>query len=335
MNILITCAGRRHYLVEFFKDFVGSTGSIIGTDMSPYAPALAACDKSILCHSVSHPDYINQLIEICLTEKINYIFSVNDLELALLAENKEIIKQKSGAIAVVSNRDAIEIAADKYKTHEFFEQCGIPSPKTYISLGEAKEALKKDTIHFPLIIKPRWGSASISIIKVSAASELDSAYQTCIEAVKNSILNHFSPDNSVIIQEFIEGQEYGIDILNSLNSEYIGYCSKKKLAMRSGETDKSTPIKDERFDDPVKKIAQTLKHIGNLDCDVLERDGKLYFLELNPRFGGGYPFTHYAGANHISLLLTADSVTNKSKAYKYNTDYTYTKCDTIVKFPNQ
>ncbi|WP_420177129.1 ATP-grasp domain-containing protein [Kerstersia gyiorum] len=335
MNILITCAGRRHYLVEFFKEFVGSKGTIIGTDISPYAPALAACDKPIICHAVNHPDYIKQLISICQTEQVDYIFSVNDLELAILAANKKKIHQESGAIAVVSDSSAIKIAADKYQTYKFFEQCGILSPKTYISPKETKEALTKGIIHFPLMVKPRWGSASISLIKVDTAAELDTAYKTCTDAIRHSILSNFSNHETVIIQEYIEGQEYGIDILNSLDSEYIGYCSKRKLAMRSGETDKSTPTHDARFDEPVKKIAQTIKHIGNLDCDVLEKEGKLYFLELNPRFGGGYPFTHYAGANHIRLLLTAGSAADKAKKYTYSTDHTYAKCDTIVKFKSQ
>lgn len=332
MNILITCAGRRHYLVEFFKDFVGKKGKIVGTDMSPYAPALAACDITYLCHAVTHPAYIEQLIEICIDQNIDYIFSVNDLELELLSKNKEKIKTSTGATVVVSDESAIKIASDKYLTYKFFEQYKILAPKTYISVTDAIEALSTGDISFPLMVKPRWGSASISLLKINTLDELQPAYLACNKAINNSILNSLGNIDNVIIQEFIEGQEYGLDILNSLDSEHIGFCVKRKLAMRAGETDKATPVDGKRFEDSAKKISKHLKHIGNLDCDVLEKDGALYYLELNPRFGGGYPFTHLAGANHIELLLGTDDSTTKREKYSYTTDYTLAKCDTIVKF---
>lgn len=255
-----------------------------------------------------------------------------DLELALLSKNKEKIEKSSGATVVISEEAVINIASDKYLTYKFFEQHKILAPKTYISVADTIEALSTGEISFPLMIKPRWGSASISLLKINTLEELRPAYLACSEAIKNSILNSLGDSDSVIIQEFIEGQEYGLDILNSLDSEHIGFCAKKKLAMRAGETDKATPIDGRRFEDSAKKISKHLRHIGNLDCDVLEKNGALYYLELNPRFGGGYPFTHLAGANHIELLLSTDDNTLKSEKYSYTTDYTLSKCDTIVKF---
>lgn len=334
MNVLVTCAGRRHYLVQYIKDFIGAAGTVVGTDMSPYAPALAACDKTYVSLAVTHPEYIEQLIQICKAENINFIFSVNDLELAQLSKNKDRIKSESGAIAVVSDPEAIEIGGDKYLTYGFFKKLGIPSPATFIHLADAKAALRNGEISFPLMVKPRWGSASISLLKVEHLEDLDQAFHACGEAVAKSILHALGQSDAVIIQEFIDGQEYGLDILNSLDKKYIGHCVKKKLAMRSGETDKATPLHDERFSEHALKIANHLQHIGNLDCDVLEKNGQLHFLELNPRFGGGYPFTHMAGANHIALLLSGTQSNDLSSQYQYESGYTYAKCDTLVRFKN-
>ena len=46
-----------------------------------------------------------------------------------------------------------------------------------------------------------------------------------------------------------------------------------------------------------------MKHIANLDCDVLEKDGIYYVLELNPRFGGGFPFSYEAGVNMPKAII--------------------------------
>lgn len=300
--------------------------------MSPHAPALAACDKQYICHAISHPDYISQLIEISKLENIDYIFSVNDLELEVLSTNKNIIFEKSGALVVISPEHSVRIAADKYLTYSFFKDLGITTPATFLSVEDAVAAINTKKITFPLMVKPRWGSASISLLKVLSIPELEKAFHQCKQAISESFLKQLGQHDTVIIQEFIEGQEYGLDILNSLDGEFIGYCAKKKISMRAGETDKSTPIKDSRFTISVEKISKKLQHIGNLDCDVLEKNGDLYFLELNPRFGGGYPFTHSAGANHIEQLLSPGDIEKKRASYSYRLGSTYAKCDQIIEF---
>ena len=73
--------------------------------------------------------------------------------------------------------------------------------------------------------------------------------------------------------------------------------------MRSGETDKAVTVAKDRFEGIVDKMIKSLRVRGNLDCDFLEQDDKIYLLEMNPRFGGGYPFTHEAGANHVQRLI--------------------------------
>lgn len=104
-------------------------------------------------------------------------------------------------------------------------------------------------------------------------------------------------DNFILIQEVIKGPEYGLDIVNDLDGKYRGVSVKQKLAMRSGETDKAITVDNADIREIGATIGKALGHIGNLDCDVLERDGEYYVLELNPRFGGGYPFSQEAGVN--------------------------------------
>ena len=53
-----------------------------------------------------------------------------------------------------------------------------------------------------------------------------------------------------------------------------------------------------------KKISKKFRHIGNLDCDaIINKKGDIFFIDFNPRFGGGYPFTHVAGLNFIKLII--------------------------------
>ena len=112
-------------------------------------------------------------------------------------------------------------------------------------------------------------------------------------------------DNSIIIQEIIKGQEYGIEILNDLDGNFVTCVAKKKIAMRSGETDVAEIVDNTPFLDLAKKISQSLKHVANLDVDCfVTEDGRVYVLEMNCRFGGQYPFSHNAGVDFPKQIIS-------------------------------
>jgi carbamoyl-phosphate synthase large subunit len=102
---------------------------------------------------------------------------------------------------------------------------------------------------------------------------------------------------ALIIQQAVAGREFDIEIVNDLTGQYHSCLGKEKLASRSGECDMARTLEDPRFRVLGKRLATLLRHIGVLDVDLIEHGGKLYVIELNPRFGGCYPFSHLAGAN--------------------------------------
>ncbi|WP_172117015.1 ATP-grasp domain-containing protein [Halomonas hibernica] len=334
MNILLTCAGRRHYLATYFQKALSNSGRVVGTDMDLSAPALEACDAAYKVPGVFADSYLDTLKEVIIKEKIDMVFSLNDLEIGLLAENRELIEQETGATVYVPPVETLEVCADKWRTYQFAREIGIHTPATYLSIDDATSAINAGDVRFPLIVKPRWGSASIGLFIIDSVTDLVAGFEACQRAVAKSALVALGAESTVIIQEVIEGPEYGVDVLYGKNERFIGFAAKKKLAMRAGETDKAVTVAPETFAAIVAKIASTLPHRGNLDCDFLERDGKFYLLEFNPRFGGGYPFTHLAGANHVQMLLD-DYQGVALGDYGYEVGKGFAKCDTLVEVPAQ
>lgn len=330
MNILFTCVGRRKYLVDYFRAEQGFISKLVGVDMSNTAPALASCDSWYLVPSVYDERYIDRLLEICRNESINVLISLNDMELPILAKSR-VRFSNLGVRLVLANDTAIDICSDKYKTYLFCKENNIPVPASFIDLNEALQFIKNKSIDYPLIVKPRWGSASFGLHVVESENELKEAYSVCKESLSYSYLSQFKEsDDDVLIQEFIKGKEYGLDILNDMDGHYRGVVCKEKLSMRAGETDKAITVDASRFNAFSRIIGDTLKHVGNMDCDFLERDGQLYLLELNPRFGGGYPFSHEAGANLVKALLLSLSGRGDEIDITYDINKVFAKCDTIV-----
>ena len=333
MNILFTCAGRRNYLINYFKEALNGDGKIFATDMQLTAPAMVDADVAIQVPSIYSKDYIPSLLTIVQENNINCVISLNDLELPLLSKAKEQI-EFLGAKVIVAKPEAIKIAFDKWETVKFLEANGLNSPKTFIDLEEAKKAIETGDLKFPLVIKPRWGSASIGIDFPEDLEELDLTYKLQTIRLNRTILAEASKGDSehaLLIQEKIPGAEYGMDVLNDFEGNYQGTFVRQKLSMRSGETDKAVSIKDDKFNRVGKIIGEKLKHIGNLDCDVFEHNNKIYVLELNPRFGGGYPFSHEAGMNtaaaYVSWLQGGKGI---NLFNNYEAGKLFSKCDKIL-----
>lgn len=333
MNVLLTCVGRRHYLVDFFRQALGSEGRVVGTDMDITAPAMTACDARHIVPSVFDEGYLERIVEIAKLESIDMVFSVNDLEQGLLAEHRNDLDAETGAVFYVPSPRTERVCSDKWETFCFVKSVGVSAPATYLDPKLALDAIRRKKIAFPLMVKPRWGSASIALHRVYEEKDLELSFEACRSSTERSALAALGSEESVIVQEIIEGPEYGVDLLYGKDERFIGFTAKRKLAMRAGETDKAVTVPPDRFLASIEKMAQNLPHRGNLDCDFLERDGELFLLEMNPRFGGGYPFTHLAGANHVEMLIN-DQLGLPLPHYEYSYGKAFSKFDSLVEVEN-
>lgn len=337
MNLLFTCAGRRNYLLEYFKEALDGNGIIVAVDVQLSAPALASADKAYTVPPVYDPHYVEKLIAICKTEEIKAIISLNDLELPVLSKARSLFFS-IGVQIVISDENVIDICFDKWKSVEFALKHDIMAPATFIEIKETVLAIKNSKLTFPLVVKPRWGSASIGIEYAYNIEELNLAYKLLDMRLNRTMLSEVSKSDrnrAIIIQQRIEGTEFAVDILNNLNGKPVQVYIKEKLAMRAGETDKAILRKNSFLENLSIKVGDELKHIGNLDCDFIFDGKDYYLLELNPRFGGGYPFSHISGANFPAAIIAwLDNKDYDFSGFQKNYDQTFAKCDTVIKTLN-
>lgn len=305
MNILLTSVGRRTYLVKYFKEALGDNGKIFVANSDEKSPAFAVADGSVVTPLIYDNEYISFLLDYCKKQKIDVIISLFDIDLPVLSKAKNEFR-KAGVNVIVSDYEFVKICNDKWLTYLFLKEKGFNTINTYLDINKALFDIESKIISFPLIVKPRWGMGSISIFIANDFEELNIFYKKIKNDVKNNYLKYESSqdfDNCVIIQEKIDGQEYGLDIFNDLNGKFVNAAIKKKISMRSGETDCAITENNKELYLLAKKISKCSKHIANLDTDVFLTDKGPYVLEMNARFGGGYPFSHIAGANLPKTII--------------------------------
>ena len=300
MNLLLTSVGRRSYLVEYFKKALEGQGKVFVANSTALSPAFLVADEAVIVPEIYDPHYIPFLLRYCAEKDIKAIISLFDIDLPILARHKQDF-EGIGTKVLVSDSDFVDICNDKWKTYQFLKKNGFQTPETYLELDKAKQDLMDRKLHYPLMVKPRWGMGSIAVYEADNEAELDVLYLKIKRDIEKSYLKYESAQNmeeSVIVQEKIDGQEYGMDVINDLEGRYINAIVKMKRAMRFGETDCAMTVEEPVIRELGEEIAKISHHIGNLDVDLFKtQDGTCYVLERNARFGGGYPFSHMAGVN--------------------------------------
>lgn len=305
MNILLTSVGRRGYLVQYFKEALNGNGKVFVSNSDKHSPAFKYADECAVSPLIYDNNYIDFLLEYCKEHEIKLLISLFDIDLYVLASNKSKFEE-IGVTVVVSDKNFIEVCNDKWLTYNYLKENSILVPKTFLSIEETKKSLDNNELNFPLIVKPRWGMGSLEIFTADNMEELNIFYNKIKRNIEKSYLKYESRqdiNNCIIIQQKIIGEEYGADIINDLKGTYRSTVIRKKISMRAGETDTAKIVENNEILELAKKIADFSKHVGNLDIDILSDGNKYYVLEMNARFGGGYPFSHLAGVDLPQALV--------------------------------
>ena len=284
MNILILSVGTRNKIIQYFKKELTGKGRVIATDMSKMAPALYEADRYYIVPRMTEIGYIDKIFEICKKENIKGILSLIDPELSLLAANVAKFS-KLGVTVIGSSYDICELSLNKYKMYRWLKKHNYNCARSYTSFDE----FEKSGVSYPVFVKPIRGSASIAIAKAD-------------DEKKARLL--FDQRDGMMVQEFLNGQEIGIDVyIDIISGEVISIFAKKKIVMRAGETDKAVSFKDEKLFMLIEKFVKEVGYKGQIDIDAFYINGEYYISEVNPRFGGGYPHAHECGCNHMNLIV--------------------------------
>ena len=303
MNILLTSVGRRAYMVKYFKN-VDGVDEVHVCNSDDKTVAFHYADKSVISPLIYDDNYIPFLLNYCLENKIDIVISLFDIDLLVLAKNKKEF-EKIGTRVIVSEPELVEICNDKWKSYLFLKENGFNTPKTYLSLEDTINAIDSGEIRYPVIVKPRFGCGSIAMSIAEDEMALLYYFRRNTRAINKSYLKYESSsvDEKIIYQECLVGQEYGVDIINDLNGNFQNAIAKKKIAMRAGETDIAELVCEPKISDEVRRLGKITKHIANMDVDMFLVNGVPYVLEMNARFGGGYPFSHMGGCNLPKAII--------------------------------
>ena len=260
-------------------------GDVIAADASPLSATYTEADTHFLVPRCTDPAFVPTMVDVCRTYQVRLVIPTIDTELPVLADARELFAA-IGTTVAVSGPETIAIGRDKARTNRWLRDAGLPHVAQWNIAAAPADARR-----YPLIAKPRCGSSSDGVRVVTSPDEL-------------------APfrDLDYIVEEIAPGREHTIDIFIDGAGALVTAVPRRRLETRGGEVSKGLTVDDPRLRELAVRVAASLPDaygMLNFQCFVDEASGAIAIIELNARFGGGFPLSDAAGA-HVPRWMIED-----------------------------
>jgi carbamoyl-phosphate synthase large subunit len=265
LAVLLTGVGKRYDIVSAFAQHA----TVVAADPNPLAPAQYAAHVRRAVPRIDDPDYVPALRALCDEFGVRAVVPLTDLDLEVLA-----MARRAGELpAFVPDPEIARATFDKYETHRLLSRLGLPSPPTVLP-GEAVE-------HYPVMVKPRWGSGARSIHRADDADAAEFFVRYIGEPA--------------MVQWFMDGPEFSMDVLCDLRGRCLNAIPRTMIESRGGESIKGTVIADPELISLGRRVAEALGVRGPATIQAFrDREIGLRITDVNTRFGGAFPAPMYA-----------------------------------------
>ena len=310
ISVLITAAGNQYMpgICRSIKENGERKIRLIGADMNQDDTILQMCDAYYKVPRVDDPGYIEALLSICKTEKVNVLLPIMSAELEALADNISEF-EALGTKVSVSRSNALKIANNKLALFRFMEAEGMRCPKYMLinSVDDIDEAIR--AIGVPCVFKLNTGSGSRGMRIVDPAisrrdillhEKPNSVYTTAEDLREILKYGQMPPMHAV---EYLPGNEYTVDML--LDNGTVRYCLCRRGLFVQGSIILNGIVENRpEITEMCAKVASRLKLHGNISFDVKERaDGVPVIIECNPRATAGIAEFTASGVNLLYLCI--------------------------------
>ena len=283
LTLLRTAAGSPPTVTQY-QAFQALGCRIVAVDCDPASVGFHFADAAYLVPKVGAPGYLERMLGICRREEVDLFLPALDEELALCGEHRDRFAAL-GTRLMLSGPKALAVCSDKLRMYECFRDLAIPSPRT-VAAGDYREGVFP---RFPVIVKPRRGRGGTGVFLAR-------------DHAQAAFFSRYVED--AVVQECLEGVEYTIDALATLDHELRILSPRQRLATESGISSKGITHWREDLVAPVRTLVRALDMAGPLNFQCFVTDGgEVAFTEINARLAGTAILTQAAGVPLFEGIL--------------------------------
>jgi carbamoyl-phosphate synthase large subunit len=278
VNTLLVNAGRRVELLALLRRACG--GSVVAVDIDAVAPTLYHADAAEAVPRVEDSAFVERLLDLCRSHAIGLVVPTTDRELATLSRRRADFAAAGARVAIASSAGVL-VAQDKLACADALTRGGVDAVPTLAWMAQEHAPFP-----FPLVVKPRSGSAAQGVRVIDSADQ-------------------WTPppaDGDWLVQPLVSGPETTLDVLAADDGRIVGLGARRRLKVRGGEVERALTVPAEPFLELAARVAGSLGLDGPFNFQVMGADGSQLVGEVNPRLGGGLPLSQHAGAMILESL---------------------------------
>lgn len=255
---------------------------VIAADGDVNACGFQYADKALHVN-ITSPE---EMLKVAVEEKIDgVIHPCSEVSMNVMGRINDVMH-----LSGITEEQAIR-ATNKHLMREAFEKSGAPSPKSFC-FEEVDEAWRcfTEVLSGNCILKPSRNSGSRGIAKISTDID-EQEFARLFEMSKNE-----SRDKQVMVEQFIEGPEFSIEIIVWDGKVNVLTVTDKKTtgAPHFVELGHNQPSCRTAKEIEILKAAAVagVKALGVNNCachaEAKLQDGKAYLMEIGARMGGDF-----------------------------------------------
>lgn len=282
MRILITGAGGAA-AISVWKSLAAGH-ELHMADMDPLAAGLYLVPEAqrLIIPRGDDPRLVDVLQDACRSRGIEMLLPTVDSELFPVAMAREKF-EAAGVSLPISPAECLRLCRDKQLLLERVKG-EVPVPAFEPLTQEAADRVDS----FPRFVKPRVGAGSRGVAKI----------------VRREDLAKQPKDGSVLLQEYLPGAEYSVDVYVRRDGVVVAAVPRERMKVDSGIAVASRTV---NVPEVIQSAIRTAELIGirGIANVQLKRaaDGVFKLLEVNPRFPGTLPLTIAAGIDMPRLMV--------------------------------
>ena len=257
LRVLVTGAGGPAAIAAMKSLSADPSVELLAADMDRWAAGLYLVPPSArtLIPAGADPDFTGVLLARCQALGVNVVLPTVDAELRPLAQARPLYTAE-GIDLLLAPAQALELILDKLA---LARRCAgvVRVPGTELFGPAVDPAL----LTYPVVVKPRTGSGSRGVITVDSAG----------------VLAALEPSPALIVQEFLPGEEYSMDVLADASGHVIASVPRLRARVDSGVSVGGRTVHDAELSSFGRAVAQAtgITYVANVQCkrDAAGRPG--------------------------------------------------------------
>ncbi len=284
-HILILSPGSKVALTRALAESTRARGgTLTGWEADPHSPAATFCTTRVEGGPVEDAAAAQNLLAWCIRDGVQLVVPSRHDDLPTLARVADLFST-AGIALVVSSAETIELCLDKIASHAWLRDGGFPVPEQTAADQLASSPLGG---RFPLVAKHPRGSGSRHVRVCRTSGELADV------------------PSDWIVQSLAPGVEYTINTYVARDGRCLCEIPHERLMTGDGEVVRGRTTRLPVLLDFARRISESLPGArGPLNIQIFfdASTQRATVIEINPRFGGGYPLAHEAGGRFAEWLL--------------------------------